>query len=71
MDYFDDALEEEDSEVSEEAADDHSSDEEVLSLAAKRRMLAEDNYCKENISYVWCLPRDYNQEKHPFIRQSG
>jgi len=22
--------------------------------------------CKPNTSYVWCLPPDYNQEKHPF-----
>ena len=26
----------------------------------------DDNYCTANSSYVWCLPRDYNQEKHPF-----
>ena len=26
----------------------------------------EDNYCRRNRSFVWCLPRDYNQEKHPF-----
>ncbi len=26
----------------------------------------DDDYCKPNTSYVWCLPRDYNQEKHPF-----
>jgi len=24
------------------------------------------NRCKPNKSYVWCLPKDYNQEKHPF-----
>jgi len=24
------------------------------------------NRCKPNTSYVWCLPSDYNQEKHPF-----
>ena len=24
------------------------------------------NRCKPNVSYVWCLPKDYNQEKHPF-----
>ncbi len=29
---------------------------------------ASDNSCKENnASFVWCLPPDYNQEKHPFI----
>jgi len=28
--------------------------------------MADDDYCKPNSSYVWCLPRDYNQEKHPF-----
>ena len=26
----------------------------------------ETNRCKPNQSYVWCLPFDYNQEKHPF-----
>ena len=24
------------------------------------------NRCKPNNSYIWCLPMDYNQEKHPF-----
>lgn len=24
------------------------------------------NRCKPNTSYIWCLPKDYNQEKHPF-----
>jgi len=24
------------------------------------------NRCKPNTSYIWCLPSDYNQEKHPF-----
>lgn len=24
------------------------------------------NRCKNNTSYIWCLPQDYNQEKHPF-----
>lgn len=24
------------------------------------------NRCKSDSSYIWCLPRDYNQEKHPF-----
>lgn len=24
------------------------------------------NKCKPNVSYIWCLPSDYNQEKHPF-----
>ncbi|XP_023330426.1 uncharacterized protein LOC111702872, partial [Eurytemora carolleeae] len=24
------------------------------------------NRCKPNSTYVWCLPADYNQEKHPF-----
>jgi len=24
------------------------------------------NRCRENISYIWCLPHDYNQEKHPY-----
>ena len=29
-------------------------------------MSLETNRCKPNQSYVWCLPFDYNQEKHPF-----
>ncbi|TRY74854.1 hypothetical protein TCAL_00537 [Tigriopus californicus] len=29
-------------------------------------LLMDNNYCNPNRSYVWCLPRDYNQEKHPF-----
>ena len=24
------------------------------------------NRCKPNTSFIWCLPSDYNQEKHPF-----
>ena len=24
------------------------------------------NKCKPNTSFIWCLPQDYNQEKHPF-----
>jgi len=26
-----------------------------------------DTYCSINSPYVWCLPRDYNRAKHPFI----
>ena len=26
----------------------------------------ETNKCKPNTSFIWCLPQDYNQEKHPF-----
>ena len=26
-----------------------------------------DTYCSHNSSFVWCLPRDYNRAKHPFI----
>jgi hypothetical protein len=26
-----------------------------------------DTYCSNNSSFVWCLPRDYNRAKHPFI----
>ena len=29
-------------------------------------LLEDDTYCNSNVSYVWCLPRDYNREKHPF-----
>jgi len=25
--------------------------------------------CRANESFVWCLPADYNQEKHPFTCQ--
>ena len=31
----------------------------------------EDNYCRRNNSFVWCLPKDYNQEKHPFTCERG
>merc|ERR1719397_2390927 len=24
------------------------------------------NRCRANTSFIWCLPPDYNQEKHPF-----
>ena len=24
------------------------------------------NKCKPNTPFIWCLPQDYNQEKHPF-----
>ena len=27
---------------------------------------ADTNMCKPDKSYTWCLPSDYNQEKHPF-----
>jgi len=30
------------------------------------RSLDNTNRCKPNTSFVWCLPQDYNQEKHPF-----
>lgn len=26
-----------------------------------------DTYCSINSPFVWCLPRDYNRAKHPFI----
>jgi len=26
----------------------------------------DNNKCKPNTSFIWCLPQDYNQEKHPF-----
>ena len=29
-------------------------------------MSLETNRCKPNQTYIWCLPFDYNQEKHPF-----
>ena len=27
---------------------------------------ADTNMCKPDKSFTWCLPADYNQEKHPF-----
>ena len=36
------------------------------SLYISRKKLEDTNYCSANGSFVWCLPRDYNQEKHPF-----
>lgn len=29
------------------------------------------NRCKANTTYIWCLPQDYNQEKHPFTLLYG
>ena len=29
-------------------------------------MSLDTNRCKPNASFIWCLPQDYNQEKHPF-----
>ena len=29
------------------------------------------NRCKPNQTFVWCLPFDYNQEKHPFSCKSS
>lgn len=46
---------------SEYTADFHST---MSSLDAKR--IEDDTYCSPNSTYVWCLPRDYNREKHPF-----
>jgi len=37
-----------------------------LDSAALHRLNFDTNRCKPNTSYVWCLPKDYNQEKHPF-----
>ena len=34
------------------------------------RSLDNTNRCKPNTSFVWCLPQDYNQEKHPFTCKS-
>merc|ERR1719411_1243575 len=30
------------------------------------RVNFDTNKCKPNASFVWCLPKDYNLEKHPF-----
>ena len=43
---------------------------EAEALDRHRKRLEDDNYCKTNVSYVWCLPRDYNQEKHPVTCES-
>ena len=37
-----------------------------LDQAAFLGLNFDTNRCKPNTSYVWCLPKDYNQEKHPF-----
>lgn len=42
-----------------------------FSHAQRKKRLEEDNYCAPNGTYVWCLPRDYNQEKHPFTCKSS
>ena len=37
------------------------------SLASSGAGLGGDtNHCKPGTQHVWCLPRDYNLEKHPF-----
>ena len=28
------------------------------------------NKCQPNKTFIWCLPVDYNQEKHPFTCRS-
>lgn len=40
----------------------------MSSLELKR--IEDDTYCNPNATFVWCLPRDYNREKHPFICKS-
>ena len=32
---------------------------------------ADTNMCKPDKSFTWCLPADYNQEKHPFTCRSA
>ena len=34
--------------------------------ALDRQRIEDDTYCSPNGTFVWCLPRDYNREKHPF-----
>ena len=29
------------------------------------------NKCQPNKTFIWCLPVDYNQEKHPFTCRSS
>ena len=41
------------------------SPQESLSHADKQR-IEDDTYCNPNGTYVWCLPKEYNREKHPF-----
>jgi len=31
-----------------------------------QKRIEDDTYCSPNGSFVWCLPKDYNREKHPF-----
>ena len=33
--------------------------------------LSHDNNCQVNKTFIWCLPLDYNQEKHPFTCKSN
>ena len=43
-----------------------SSLDEGLSTGAFFGLNFDTNRCKPNTSFIWCLPVDYNQEKHPF-----
>lgn len=38
---------------------------ETMSSVDKQR-IEDDTYCNPNGTYVWCLPKEYNREKHPF-----
>ena len=42
----------------------------TMTMSDHRKQLAAENYCRHNSPYVWCLPKNYNQEKHPFICES-
>ena len=37
-----------------------------LDPAALLGLHFDTNKCKPDTAFVWCLPKDYNQEKHPF-----
>ena len=41
------------------------------SLASSGAQRGDTNHCKPGTQHVWCLPRDYNLEKHPFSCEPG
>lgn len=34
------------------------------------KRIEDDTYCSYNSSFIWCLPKDYNREKHPLTFSS-
>ena len=41
------------------------------SLGSSGAQRGDTNHCKPGTQHVWCLPRDYNLEKHPFSCELG